>query len=551
MSSLSYKQGILLLSIANFLINMNKPLKYDSEKVVDQNIKIICANGLWGLTNNDVELIPPKYESISDFKNGLAIVELEDKYGLINLDGNEITSIKYSEIRDFYNGFSLVRISGCKLGYYGFINEFGQEICEIKYLSTDPQYIKFINGLAIVSKDIRNNYTLINTFGIEIIPPIFSSIWRDEKYIYCEKGNYIMLLGKYGNLIFDLNNKYQRIVEISESHFAVSKYNEGYAIVNIKNENITKFGYRKFERFSEGLCRRDESNWSDCHIYIYMNYEGHEFTKVRDIVDSLRVVENETRCCGYLNQKGKLVIPCNFNTVTDFYKGKAIVRDHEGKVYFINKKGKKIEDVIDCDLVWDQSEGIYPACFNKLYGFINENGEKICEFRFNHVFSFRRGIAKVELDRNYGLINSRGEIVLDIEYKEIIYTNDGFYKTCRDSEHGLLYGVVDKFGIEILPAQFRELSCVKEGQVIFKSIDYLYGIIDIKQNKILLPAKYDRIFEVFDKNGKAAVKYENQDIYIDEKGQYISYYSYYVGEDNDSSSADFLYDHPDSVWNYD
>ena len=73
-------------------------------------------------------IIKPKYDNLYDFRDGLASVELDDKWGLIDKNGVEITPIKYDSVGDFKEGLSGVKLNNkC-----GFINNNGVEITPIK-----------------------------------------------------------------------------------------------------------------------------------------------------------------------------------------------------------------------------------------------------------------------------------------------------------------------------------------------------------------------------------------------------------------------------------
>lgn len=74
-------------------------------------------------------LIPPKYDSIENMCNGIAAVELNGKWGYVNLRGEEIVPFEYDEADIFTEGFAGVRL-GDK---WGFINAKGERICEFVY----------------------------------------------------------------------------------------------------------------------------------------------------------------------------------------------------------------------------------------------------------------------------------------------------------------------------------------------------------------------------------------------------------------------------------
>ena len=57
-------------------------------------------------------LIKPKYDDASNFENGFAEVELNNKYGFIDENGKEICEMKYDKAFNFKNGFAEVQLNG-------------------------------------------------------------------------------------------------------------------------------------------------------------------------------------------------------------------------------------------------------------------------------------------------------------------------------------------------------------------------------------------------------------------------------------------------------
>lgn len=52
-----------------------------------------------------------KYDYVSDFSEGLAMVMLDGKCGFINRTGKEVIPLEYSYARDFHNGVAIVSIT--------------------------------------------------------------------------------------------------------------------------------------------------------------------------------------------------------------------------------------------------------------------------------------------------------------------------------------------------------------------------------------------------------------------------------------------------------
>jgi hypothetical protein len=116
------------------------------------------------------------YDFIDDYYNGVARVKLNNKYGIINENGNEICEIKYDYCYNFNfdHNFAKVKLNN----KYGYIDINGNEICEIKYDSIGV----FIDGFAIV--EINKKLGVINISGEEIF---------ETKYNYDEIFNILDL----------------------------------------------------------------------------------------------------------------------------------------------------------------------------------------------------------------------------------------------------------------------------------------------------------------------------------------------------------------------
>ncbi len=60
--------------------------------------EIKLANKYGFIDKNGNEIIPPKYDFVTDFHNGVVVVSLNKKYGFIDKSGNEIVAPKYDDV---------------------------------------------------------------------------------------------------------------------------------------------------------------------------------------------------------------------------------------------------------------------------------------------------------------------------------------------------------------------------------------------------------------------------------------------------------------------
>jgi len=139
--------------------NVIIPPKYDRIYRFSNGLAVFRQSGKCGVINEvGKEIIAPIYESISVNKDEI-IVELNNKWGLLNIKGDYITNIKYDLVDYFYDGMACVM----KNGKWGFVNKKGREVVRCKF---DSILNQFTEGKALVSLNSRIFY--INKRGREI-----------------------------------------------------------------------------------------------------------------------------------------------------------------------------------------------------------------------------------------------------------------------------------------------------------------------------------------------------------------------------------------------
>ena len=107
--------------------------------------------------------IAPRFDRASDFSEGLASVQMGEKWGFVNKEGNIVIPCQFSYARDFHEG--LAAISNGKS--YGFINLKGEYVINPQFESVED----FSEGLALFSNGKLTGY--INKDGKYVINPQF------------------------------------------------------------------------------------------------------------------------------------------------------------------------------------------------------------------------------------------------------------------------------------------------------------------------------------------------------------------------------------------
>ena len=236
----------------------------------------------WGYINKKGEIVIPfQYRYPRSFTEGYAFVEKEEnKWSYIDTKGKNIIPWDnyFTGYNFFVNGLAQIK-SG---GKYGFINYNGKTV--IPCIFDHASY--FYGEYAIVEKD--NNYGVIDRGGKYVISPKYSWIWSVvDSYIFVKKDNLNGVIDVSGNQIFPC--EYSNIIKYAGSNIFIVRPND-------KNGLHQKCGFK-------------HANGQDITKYEYDDAYGFNL--------GLAAVQKE-RKWGYINKKGDVIIPFEYEDSRDF-----------------------------------------------------------------------------------------------------------------------------------------------------------------------------------------------------------------------------------------
>lgn len=236
----------------------------------------------------------------------------------------------------------------------------------------------------------------------------------------------------------------------------------------------------------------------------------------------LAVVQNEEGKWGYINEKGKEVIPCEYDfAYNGWTQGVTVIGEKTGEVGNEHRQCK--------------------------YGLINAKGEVVIEPQYDD-FSMGNGIIamaeQVDQDKEgepvliWGLFNSDGDMITDFKYQSenrlsaclnengLTVVSDATGEVDSDGDIIYNYGVVNERGEEIIPLQYPYISdaenCGNQGLILTeKKIGngYRYGFVNY-QNERKIPYRYEEAHN-FSENGLAAVSQDEKWGYINTDGDIV------------------------------
>ncbi|MCX6267966.1 MAG: WG repeat-containing protein [Bacteroidetes bacterium] len=450
----------------------------------DESFEIIQHNYLYGFRNiKNKIIIPCKYSNAEKFSEGLALVVFDRKHGFIDKHGKEIIPFKYDDARPF---------EGC-----------------------------------LAKVNLNGKWVFIDKYGDEIIPIIYDSVYPIDQYLVVKTFDIFGLYDRFGNIVIDIDRQYRSILPVEGNHFIVWSGSIGHHLINSEGAIIIKpiecYSMRPYASGLFEIDSRCDGSWPACIDYV--NIENHFFKNIKEISEGLRLVrkvsyrrdyDEGNRKYGYLSTNGKILIACTYDYATSFNNGKALVQK-DGETYFIDKIGNIVLHLKNYNSIHDFIEGFSIVRFNDLEGFIDENGEEICEIKYSKVDNFHNGIAKVKNSEHFGFINKNGREILDIKYNHISAFKKRFaVTTIYVQGKGDYFGLINDDGIEILPVEYNRISILDNGWVSIWNNEGKGGFVN-PQGIRIIPDIYENLGR-FEK-GKVAVCINDDWIWLFENGE--------------------------------
>lgn len=451
--------------------NLLSTFRYDNVRVGSGGF-VVKENNLFGLISTDFKRMSEiKYTEISlSFSDGCAVVRA-DKWGALDSNCQQILPCifadeyhlrmelqnrtsslrtdstlhaepgKYLYVGDFYKGRAAVENSAHKKGY---INKNGREEIPSIYNSADA----FSNRLTKVK--IGASYGYINRRGKYIFGPDTMNVGYNKGIWFALKDQKIGIIDKKGKIITPVD--YYELVPLTRNRLYAIK-NKRFGIVNAKGKEIVPFIHDNgYEYFNGAMAMKKGNQW------LIMNKRGRVKARLDTTLDicgnfhdGLALVTDTSDRYGYINRKGRIVLPCIYNEAKDFNDGGAVVNatvdnyevitqteyDDDGKelgnrikkfhhygdsVGVVDKKGKLIIPCIYKKIEYYSKTESMPVQTHKyhVWGWINAKNELVVPYSRTWIVvnyhadkhKWKRAIEKDE----WVFRNKRGKVKLRVGY---------------------------------------------------------------------------------------------------------------------------------------
>lgn len=155
------------------------PTKYDFSNIFHEGLAAVEVHDKWGVVDKSgIFIVPEQYEKISSYRNGFAQVKKDEKWGFIDKKGNLVTPIQYDEVSAFNDELAAIKV-GDK---WGFIDTNGKmaiplQFDDVAFPSADKTFLEekvgFFCGFAKVK--MLDKWGVIDTKGKFVVKAEFDS----------------------------------------------------------------------------------------------------------------------------------------------------------------------------------------------------------------------------------------------------------------------------------------------------------------------------------------------------------------------------------------
>lgn len=414
------------------------------KKIIITLIVIALILVLVGFIAEKVQQKNKEYEiaQIKEYK--YFVVKENDKYGVINTNGEKIVKTEYDDVK-IPNPEKAVFIC-YKDNNTKVLNEKGEEI-----------YTEYKNIEPLRLKDIASDLT-----------------YEKTTLKYADNGKF-GIINIDGKKITDAIYEDIDTLQFKEGELLV-KQNEKYGVINIKGVTIVKPVY-------------DEIS-SDKYYEEQLGYKKSGYIVKKTTDEGYRY--------GYVNYKGKQIIDTKYNDlsrITDINNENVYLICAQNGQYGLIKNKKKIINNEYQALTYNDSNNTITALKGKRYGVINIEGKVIVPFEYKEIDTTGKNIYAVAEDDTTKVFDENGKeaninsnmAILDVEKTNYqIYINSD-----NDKTEYKLY----KDGNVVTKNEYVYIEYLYDNYFIACNSDGKLGVIDDSE-KTKIPFEYNSIQKI-------------------------------------------------------
>jgi len=396
--------------------------------------------------------------------------------GYIDINQNILIPFEYENLSSFSSPGEVA--SAKENGLFGAINRTGNVVIPYRY----KFYIGFQkDGVAKVWRDGKTGF--INESGNEIIPVIYDdaistspgklvALKKDSLWAFFNRDGEQKTGFRYHQVI--VSRRYYYDHDIFENGLVLVKRNDSIAFLNEKAQETVPMG-----------------------SYDY----AEPFNKNR-----LAIVAKDKKF-GVINESGKIVLPCNFDSV---YHPKRYEYDFPLDLFFVSKNNyfqildKDLNPITENNLVSYEYEFrrkfLQITDINNKMLLMSYNGEILAPYGYEYIDPYQ-DLFIIKKNGKFSIIDKDESLLLPLEYDSIQPIGD-LYIIKKENK----FSVINNKAELQLPLIYDYIQPCYDSYIIKK--EDKFGIVN-KENNLLLPLQYDTIYH-FEREDEGIVIQKNK-----------------------------------------
>lgn len=297
--------------------------------------------------------IPPVFDRVENFgDNGLAIIAINNREGLIDRNGRYVVEPGYDYIQPFSDGVAI----GYRNGSYDAIAESGQ----ILFTSKDDYVYGFHEGLAAFNRSVGEKYLhgYFDKEGNTVIEPEFTQVYdfnEGKAVVRLQDGSYA-IIDRTGKVVKTF--PYAYVGNRREGLLPFKKTQDGkYGYINEKGEVVIKPAFYEAGSFTEGRAVVSLPAEYPVTRYGLIDKKGKYIIKPE--YNDILILGEGMAAAGFplnkefpymgskyalVDAKGNFLTDFQYYSVTEYKNGYASVDDGT-YTYFVDKTGTRVESL--------------------------------------------------------------------------------------------------------------------------------------------------------------------------------------------------------------
>ena len=336
-------------------------------------------------------------------------VQKDGKYGLIDLDGNELQPCQYDSISTLEGKQDVIKVQ--KDGKYGLVDVKGKELIPIQY--ADIRTLKAEDTTNYLVQNEEGKYGIISNSNQVILEPNYDEI-KDvytTNYYVVKQGEAEKLIGKDGADV--LTTGFDEITGIlkNEENGVIFKQGEKYGIMNMSGEVTLNPTYDDLKEAKTGIFIAEQGG-----KYGIIDLTGAE--KLGFTYQSLNYYEKADLYVGEDENFNNSIINGNFEVkqtgiLIDINEDEGylqIRQDDENKYYDFSFNEKQESEIFP-------NRTLFLSKKDGKYGFVDKSGNVVVDYIYDDATSQNNfGYAAVKKDGIWGSIDDKGTVIQEPTY---------------------------------------------------------------------------------------------------------------------------------------